>query len=111
MLESNEQLNYGNSTKKLQPKTVIKCPHCGYEYLPCEIFYPDNVLGKSDNVIRDPLGKIIYEDYKEDCEPLAEETFICENCNKPFIAEVELKVKTRAQEEELDFSNLTTSLF
>lgn len=47
---------------KLQPRTIIKCPHCGAEYLPGEVLYSDNVVGNPKNVIRDALGHIIYED-------------------------------------------------
>ena len=37
---------------------VIKCPHCGREYLPVEIFYPTSFFGKPTNVYRDEQGKI-----------------------------------------------------
>lgn len=97
--------------RKWQPRQVLKCPHCGAEFLPGEIFYPDNVIGYSMNIIRDPLNKIIYEEYKEGREPFAEEEFWCPFCDKPFIAEVELKFSTRPQEEELDFSDTTVKLF
>ena len=39
---------------------VIKCPHCGYEMIPAEIFYPDSLLGTPKTIVRDALGKIIY---------------------------------------------------
>ena len=97
--------------KKLQPKKVITCPHCHWQYLPGEILYGDNVVGQPSQIVRDALGHIIYEDWKEDCEPLAEEKFYCENCGKPFIVEYELSVKTRAEEQMLDFTDLTTKLF
>ena len=37
---------------------VIKCPKCGYEYLPAEIFFPDVLLGEPSNIIRDEEGKV-----------------------------------------------------
>ena len=37
---------------------VIKCPHCGREYLPVEIFYPASFFGKPTTVYRDEQGKI-----------------------------------------------------
>ena len=38
---------------------VIKCPHCGYEYVPAEIFMLGDFLGKPTDLIRDPLGKFL----------------------------------------------------
>ena len=103
--------NQNKYTPKLQPRQVIKCPYCKAEYLTGENLYPDNVIGQPDEVIKDPLGKILYESYREDCEPLLEETFWCEKCDRQFVVEVEVKCKVKQQKEELDFSDLTVSLF
>ena len=59
----------------------IKCPICGYEYLPEEIFYSDKFLGSASNIIRDEQGKII--DFKNDSMNLHEE-FICDKCGSKF---------------------------
>lgn len=61
--------------------TVIKCPKCGYEYLPAEIFFPNTLLGKPKNIIRDDAGKIEY--FSGDSLNLLEE-FECENCGIEF---------------------------
>lgn len=103
--------NLDKYSKKLQPRHVIKCPYCQAEYLPGEIFYPDNAIGQPDEVIRDPLGKILYESYREDSEPLAEETYFCDQCGRQFIVELETKFKVKQQKEELDFSDLSVNLF
>ena len=42
------------------PKTIIKCPHCGYEYTLEELFLASDILGKPRDLVRDPLGKILY---------------------------------------------------
>lgn len=89
---------------------IIKCPHCGWEYLPGEIYLPDEVTGYPENVIRDVLGKILYVEYKEDREPDTTEHFICENCNKQFAVEVTTTYKSRFEDPEIDFSNQFTSL-
>lgn len=89
---------------------IIKCPHCGYEYLPCEIYLPGSFLGESDQIVRDALGKIIYEEYDPDNEPNMTEHYICDNCNKAFIIEAMVTYRTREEEEELDFSQEYTSL-
>lgn len=98
-------------------KKIIKCPHCGWEYEPAEILFPDKLLGGPTNVIRDALGHIIYTEYRpnrhgegEDAPELTEE-YYCDNCNKPFIVEVDISFKSGPQDEELDFSDTTVSLF
>lgn len=50
-------------TQNKSKPTVIKCPHCGAEYLPSEIFMPEDILGGAPkNLIKDPLGKVLYAD-------------------------------------------------
>ena len=94
-----------------QPKRpVIKCPHCGWEYTPSDIFLPGDFLGRPDTVIRDALGKILYEDYDEMNEPNLEEHYICDNCDKPFIITATISYKSKVEAEELDFSSEYCSL-
>ena len=94
-----------------QPVKYIKCPHCGWAYLPGEVLYPINMIGYPVNIVRDGVGGILYHEYPENKEPLAEEEFWCENCDKPFIIEIEVNYKTKAVREELDFSNTSVKLF
>ena len=89
---------------------VIRCPHCGAEYLPGEVYMPGSILGKPDDVVRDSLGKIIYEDYVDSREPNAVEHFTCEYCDKPFIVEATVTYKTREEEPERDFKSQYVSL-
>jgi len=58
--------------------TIIKCPVCGQEYLPSEIFYPNDFIGKPTEIIKDTSGRI--EFYLGD-DPSFDENFICDNCN------------------------------
>ena len=60
MIENDEKV-------KLQPKKVITCPHCKWQYLPGEILYGDNVVGVPTQIVRDALGHVIYEEYKTKC--------------------------------------------
>lgn len=98
-------------------KKFIKCPHCGWEYEPGEVMYPNKVFGYPINVIRDALGHIIYTEYRKSKysdsveEPDYTEEFYCENCNKPFVIEVDMTFKSKPQDEELDFSDTAVSLF
>lgn len=98
---------------KLEVSKYITCPHCGYQYLPSEILYPDNVIGKvkPESIIRDPLGKILYFEYREYSEPKSEESYTCDGCNKSFTVEVSTVYKIQKKSEELDFSELETTLF
>ena len=64
-------------------KKVIKCPHCGAEYLAEEIFYPSSVFNKDLNIIKDEKGKIL-NDLKDVKTFDLEEEFECEYCNKSF---------------------------
>ena len=67
----------------MKPKQlrVIKCPVCGYEYLPAEIFMPNEFLGKPKNIMKNVDGKIIgYEGIKMNDT----ETYKCDNCDSLF---------------------------
>lgn len=67
----------------MKPKQlrIIKCPTCGYEYLPAEIFLPNEFLGKPKNIIKNSDGKIVgYEGIKMNDT----ETYKCDNCLSSF---------------------------
>lgn len=89
---------------------VIKCPYCGHQYVPAEIMMPIDFIGKPNTVLRDALGKIIYQDYIEDYEPSQKETYICDSCNHQFIVEPVVTYKVRKEAEELDFQETSVSL-
>lgn len=89
---------------------VIKCPYCGHQYVPAEIMMPIDFIGKPNTVLRDALGKIIYQDYVEDYEPSQKETYICDSCNHQFIVEPVVTYKVRKEAEELDFQETSVSL-
>ena len=89
---------------------VIKCPHCGYEMIPAEIFYPDSLLGTPKTIVRDALGKIIYLEYEANSEPCQPEKYFCDACEKPFIVEPILTFKVKKEAEELDFTETYVSI-
>lgn len=89
-------------------KKVIKCPHCNAQYIPAQVLYPSTLLGKPKNVIKDPLGKIIFVQWQE--QPEYKDSFICQYCNREFIAYAQLSLKTTKQQVELDFTNQMVSL-
>lgn len=62
---------------------IIRCPHCDAEYLPSEIFYPNDFLGKPSDIEKTSTGEILCA-YGGTSQKFAEE-FVCEYCNKPLI--------------------------
>lgn len=97
-----------NQEQKKWP--VITCPHCGYQYSVAEIFMPGDLIGKPKTVIRDALGKIIYQEYDPEKEPAQSEKYFCDNCDKPFIVEPVIVYKVKKEAEELDFTESYVSL-
>ena len=89
---------------------VIRCPHCGMEFVPAEIFMPGDLIGEPDNVIRDALGRIIYQEYDEGNEPAQVGHYVCDECGKPFTVEPIIMYKVKKEDEAKDFSELSSSL-
>ena len=90
---------------------IIKCPHCGAEYLAGELYLPGSLIGQPDEVIRDSFGKIIYEDYYQKTSmPDMIEHFICEYCDKPFVVEATVTYKAKEERPERDFKRQYVSL-
>jgi DNA-directed RNA polymerase subunit RPC12/RpoP len=67
----------------MKPKQlrIIKCPTCGYEYLPAEIYLPNEFLGKPKTIMKDISGKIIGFDGIKMNDT---ETYKCDNCDTMF---------------------------
>lgn len=97
-----------NSQEKIYP--IIKCPHCGWNYTPAELFHPHDYAGEPTTILRDALGKILYHDYRSGYEPEMQADYICDGCNKKFIVNMSVSYKARKESEELDFSETTVSL-
>lgn len=76
----------------------IKCPHCGREYLPCEIYYPDEFLGNAKNVVVDNKC-IIYFDGQD---MNLEEEYVCDDCGKSFRVKAKVSFETTANEYDFD---------
>jgi hypothetical protein len=90
---------------------VIRCPHCGAEYLPGEIYMPGALIGQPDDIVKDAVGKIIYEDYSTEArEPDMIEHFTCYYCEKPFVIEATVTYKSMKEAPEADFSTQYVSL-
>ena len=78
---------------------VVKCPKCGREYLPTEIYLPNVFFGQPKNIVRDLDNKIILVD---DNMNLVEE-YICDDCNTKFKVTANVSFKTDIVKD--DFEN------
>lgn len=57
---------------------VIRCPHCGTEYHPSEIFIPEYLIGRPKDIEKNYLGKIV--NIEMALKPDLKEEFTCEKC-------------------------------
>ena len=70
---------------------IIECPHCGYEYLPAEIFVPSAYFGRPEDIERDENGKIT--EYSGTSVDLFEK-YICDKCDTEFRVVSKLQLTT-----------------
>lgn len=60
---------------------TISCPVCGMQYLPAEIFIPDNFVGKPSNIEKTISGKVdLFDGTTMDLQ----EDYTCDRCNSRF---------------------------
>lgn len=80
--------------------SIIKCPYCGAEYLPSEIFMPEDMLDKSMIIDKNSKGHIEHVEGKE-----AElcESYICDYCNKEFNVTASIIYKERMIDMEEEY--------
>ena len=87
---------------------VIKCPKCGHEYLPADVFYRDDLLGRPENIIRTENGTI--ELFTGE-NPNYEESFICDNCGCTFKVKASVNYSVEIDKEHDYSEDYETSLF
>ena len=78
----------------------IKCPYCGAEYLPQEIFIPSDFLPRFDDLVKDDEGKIVaaYENPMN-----LHEEYTCDYCNHRFAIDATVEFTT-SKIEKHDFN-------
>ena len=82
---------------------VIKCPHCGREYVPAEIYYPNSFFGRPKVVYLDNDRHVISID--GDDMDLYEE-YTCDDCRTVFRVKADIDFTT---EEIVNFEEDFTS--
>lgn len=65
----------------MENRKIIKCPHCGAEYLAAEIFLKTDLIGNPKDIERDVEGRIIFVDGAEECFTTK---YTCDGCNRLF---------------------------
>ena len=86
-------------------KTTIRCPHCNTEYLPAEIYFPDDFLGKPYNIIKDEYGSIL--GFNGD-DMQTTEAFTCDRCGKTFTVDASITFTTTATVDVFDEDDFET---
>ena len=87
--------------------TIIKCPHCGAEYLFEEIFMSDDIIGKR-TAVKDSTGHIQYI-LKE--EPDMFTTYVCDYCNKEFKVVANIETTCEKLEDEWSDDDYVVEIF
>ena len=79
---------------------IIKCPFCGAEYLPAEIYIPESFIGKPECIDKSHLTKKIESYFGKSMDLV--ERYKCDNCDTMFkiVARVQF---TTMVEKDLDF--------
>lgn len=70
----------------------IKCPSCGREYHPAEIYVPDYFFGRPTLIERDATTGRIKDFYGTDMD--LNESYICDRCNTPFSISAKIQFTT-----------------
>lgn len=75
-------ISYHKKGNIMKPKAleIIRCPVCGCEYLPAEIFLPNAFLGKPSHIMKQ--NKHI--DAFDGASMNTQEVYICDECNSSF---------------------------
>lgn len=75
--------------------TVIKCPNCGTEYLPAEIYVPNAFFGKPSNIAKHN-GKVVsfYGDSMD-----LRESYTCDTCDTKFTVRASVLFNTSVEED------------
>lgn len=89
----------------MKKNILIKCPYCGRQYLPGQLFVPNEFLGQPTDVIRNSNGEIV--GFQGSTMDTTEE-YICDTCDNKFRIEASINFKVTKVDE--DFDDCTVSL-
>ena len=87
---------------------VITCPCCGQEFLPAEIFYPDDLIGKPKEIYKTSSGKIDFYTGEDQCY---NELYICDNCRNLLHVHADVKYTVNVVKDDEEFDEEFVSKF
>ena len=87
---------------------LIKCPCCGTEYLPEEIYVPGAFFGHPSDIEKTYYGKISTFMGKS-IDPV--ETYKCDSCGHTFTVEAQIKFNTSLDVAKDFSSDYTTKIY
>ena len=93
--------------RPVEKPQYIVCPNCGAEYLPCEVYYPNQFLGKSYEIDKID-GKI---DMFNGSNMNLEESYVCDNCETKFKVTAKVQFKTQVIDKYDMSKSYATPLF
>lgn len=79
--------------KIIMKDVFISCPHCGRQYLPAEIYYPNEFFGRPHDI--DRLNGLKIESYLGQSMKL-DEDYECDNCLRKFRVTAKIQFKVDA---------------
>lgn len=94
---------YNSNKKKV---VTICCPQCGTEYLPAEIYLPNEFLGRPSDIEKTYTGKI---DVFDGTSMNPVEEYTCDKCGKKFRVVANINFKTYGIDEKVKFNNTYVS--
>lgn len=77
-------------------KTTIRCPYCNTEYLPGEIYVPEDFVGQPTAIVKDENGDVLGFD-GEDMNTV--ETYYCDKCGHQFKIDASITFRTEKIED------------
>lgn len=77
------------ANREVVSEPVIKCPYCNYEYLLAEIFIPQYLIRKPEEIERDEEGKIIGWRGRN---AYHWETYNCDKCRRDFNVHITMMI-------------------
>ena len=93
--------------RPVEKPQYIVCPNCGAEYLPCEVYYPNQFLGKSYEIDKID-GKI---DMFNGSNMNLEESYTCDHCDTMFKVTAKVQFKTQVVDKYDMSKSYATPLF
>lgn len=88
----------------MKDKYIIKCPHCGAEYLPNEIYIPNEFFTETIS-LKDENCKIL--SVSSDSLNTVEE-YCCDNCSKTFKVSATVSFDTKEIKDDFDDDYVVT---